>query len=84
MKLHAENTEYVGQVKDFFETAHRKLGETTDLTVKNAGIHHANMVRDVVVGLQEILQKGQAPIDILLTILEPQEHVTNSEQTIQQ
>ena len=36
-------------------TAHRELRETTDITINNAGMHHTNMVRAVVAGLQEVL-----------------------------
>ena len=34
--------------EQFFWMEHRKLRETTDLTVQDAGMHHANMVRNVV------------------------------------
>ena len=41
--------------KQFFFTAHQELRETSDLTVEDAGMHHANMVGNVVAGLQEAL-----------------------------
>ena len=39
--------------KMHFRTAHKELRATTDLTAQDTGIHHANMVRDVVASLQE-------------------------------
>ena len=41
--------------KHCFWTAHCELWETTDITIKDVGMHHTNMVRDVVAGLQEAL-----------------------------
>ena len=43
--------------KQFFMNAHHELQETMDLTVQYTGMHHSNMVRDVVAGLQEVLKK---------------------------
>ena len=43
----------------FFWTAHLELQETSNFTVKDSGMHHTNMVRDVVAGLQEVLQQEQ-------------------------
>ena len=37
--------------KHFFWTSHQKLRETSNITVEDTGMHHANMVRDVVAGL---------------------------------
>ena len=45
--------------KQFFRTYHQELRETSDLTVEDAGMHHANMVRNVVAGIQEALQQEQ-------------------------
>ena len=45
----------------FFRTEHRELRETSDLTMEGAGMHHVNMVHDVVAGLQEALQQEQSP-----------------------
>ena len=45
------------QFKQFFWTSHQELGETSNLTVEDAGMHHANMVRHVVAGLQKDLQQ---------------------------
>ena len=61
--------------KQFFWTAHRKLWETTKLTVQVVGMHHTNMVRNVVAGLQEFLQKYKSPIKTPTTVLEPHKHV---------
>ena len=48
--------------KHFFRTAHQELRETTDLTVQDSGMNHANMVRDVVAGPQGVLQQDQSSI----------------------
>ena len=45
--------------KYYFCTAHQELQETPDLTVDNAGMQHANTSRDVVSGLEEVLQQEQ-------------------------
>ena len=39
--------------KQFFRTANHELLEITDLTVKDAGMHHVNMIHNVVAGIQE-------------------------------
>ena len=64
-------------LNSFFCTAHRELCETLDLTVEDAGMHHSNMVRDVVAGLQEVLQKEQAPTDNPKIISESIDHAEN-------
>ena len=43
--------------KHFFWTSHQELRETSKLTVEDTGMNHANMVRDVVAGLQEALRQ---------------------------
>ena len=43
------------QFKTRFRTAHKELRATTDLTAQDSGMHHANMVRDVVASLQETM-----------------------------
>ena len=57
--------------------AHRELQERTDLTVQDAGMHHTDMVRNVVAGPKEILHQEQPPIDTTETVSEPNEHVAN-------
>ena len=54
--------------KHFFQTEHQELGETSNLTVEDSCIHHANMVRYVVAGLQEALQQEQSPIENATTV----------------
>ena len=49
--------------KQYFWTAHRELRKTSDLTVEDAGMHHSKMVRNVIAGLQEVLQQEQAPTE---------------------
>ena len=41
--------------KQFFSAMHSELRETTDLNVQESGMHHADMVRNVVEGIQEVL-----------------------------
>ena len=50
--------------KHFFMMEHRELRKTSGITIEDAGMHHANMLRNVVTGLQEVLQQEQAPTDI--------------------
>ena len=59
VELHAGSTEDVGSFYTFFWTSHRELRETSDITVEDAGMHHANMVFDVVAELQKALQQEQ-------------------------
>ena len=70
--------------KKFFWTAHRELQEKSDLTVEDAGMHHANMVRNVVAGLHEVLHQEQAPTENVTTVPEPVDHVENTLQRTQQ
>ena len=49
--------------KHFLRTAYHELRETTDITVQDAGMHHVNMVRGVVTGLQEALKQESAPVE---------------------
>ena len=37
--------------KQFSRTSHRELRETSNITVEDAGMHHTNMVRDVIAEL---------------------------------
>ena len=46
-----------------------------DLTVQDAGMHHTNMVSDVLEGIQEVLYQEQAPIETSVTVHEPHKHV---------
>ena len=46
--------------------------------MQDARIRHANMVRDVVAGLREVLQQEQSPIKTPASVHEPQEHVEKS------
>ena len=45
--------------KQFFFTAYRELREKSNLTMEDASMHHAKMVRDLVAVLQEVLQQEQ-------------------------
>ena len=77
MEPHAYNPEEVGRFQAFFWTAHHKLRETIDPTIQDAGMNHAIMVRGVVAGIQEVLQKYKSPIKNLATVSEPHKHVAN-------
>ena len=59
MELHAGNPEDVGAVQTLSWTAHQELQKTSKLTVEDAGMHHANMVRNVAAGLQKALNQEQ-------------------------
>ena len=59
--------------KQFFWTSHQYLRETSDITVEDEGMHHANMVCDVVAGIQEYLQQDQAQ----MVVQAPVDHVAN-------
>ena len=51
------------QFKQFFRASHRDLREISELAVEDAGMYHANMVCNVVTGIQEALQQEQAQTD---------------------
>ena len=70
--------------QQFFRTSHRELIETSDLTVEDAGMHHSNMVCDVVAGLQEVLQHYQAQAKTLTIVQARVDHVANAVQNTQQ
>ena len=58
--------------------AHRELRKTSDLIIEDTGICHANMVRDVVSGLQEVLQQDQTLNENLNIIPEHVDYVANA------
>ena len=70
--------------KQFFCTTHQELRETSDLTVEDSGMQHANTVRSVVAGLQEALRQEKPPTDNVKNILEPIDHVVNKVKITQQ
>ena len=74
--------------KQFFRKVHCGLRETTYLTVQDTGMHHANMVRNIVAGLQEVHQQKTSPSEVTAvfkSIQEPQVRpVANSIQDNQQ
>ena len=70
--------------KQFFQKSHQELRETSDLTVEYPGMHHVNMVSDVVAVLQEILQQERSLTNNATTVMEPVYHVENSVQSTQQ
>ena len=47
-------------------------------------MHHANMVRNMVAGLQEFLQKYQAPTENAISVSEPVDYVENALKSTQQ
>ena len=70
--------------KQFFRKAHRELQETTNITVQNAVMHHANMVHNVVAVLQEFSKQEQSLTKTPETISEPNDHVVNAVHITQQ
>ena len=70
--------------KQYFWRAHQDLQETSDLTVEDGGMHHTNMVRDVVVWLQEALQQEQIQTETPTVFQAPVYHVANAVQNTQQ
>ena len=72
------------RLKQFFRTFHRELIETSNLTVENAGMHHTNMVRNFVAGLQESLQQYQVHTETPTVMQAPVDYVTNAVQNTQQ
>ena len=69
--------------KQFSRTSHRELRETSNLTVEYVGMHHANMVRNVVAGLQEALQQEQTQTETPTSVQVPVDHVANAVQSTQ-
>ena len=47
-------------------------------------MHHANMVCDVVVGIQKVFQREQSPIETPMTVTEPHKHLENAVQSTHQ
>ena len=70
--------------KQFYWTPNQELRETLDITVEDAVIHNGNMVRNVVTGLQEVLQQEQVPTETPTFIEEPFNHVANAVQNTHQ
>ena len=70
--------------KHFFRIAHQELRETSDLIVEDAGMQHANMVKNVVAGIQEALQQEQAQTETQAVMPAPVDHVANVVQNAQQ
>ena len=70
--------------KPFFLMSHRELREMSDVTVENAEMHHANMVSDVVAGIDEALQQGKTQTETLTSVQAHVYHVANTVQSTQQ
>ena len=51
--------------------------------MEDTGVHYANTVRNMVAGLQEVLQQQQAPTENPMIIPEPVDHVANAVQSNQ-
>ena len=52
-----------------------------DITFEDAGIHHANMIRDVVAWIQEALQQEQIQTETPTSVQAPVDHVDNALQS---
>ena len=59
-------------LKQLFRTTHHELQETTDIRVQDEGMHHADMVRNVVSGIQKVLKKESVPVKAPVVIQYPQ------------
>ena len=70
--------------KQFFWTSHRELRETSNLTVEDAGMHHANMVHDFIAGILEVLQEEQTQTETPKIVQAPVDHVANAVQSTKQ
>ena len=70
--------------KQFFRTSHRELKEKSELTVEDAGMHHAKIVRGVVAGLHEALQREKYQTETPTVVQAPVDHVANAVQNTQQ
>ena len=84
MESHAGNTEGVGAIQTVFWTYHQELIETSDITVEDAGMHHVNMVHDVVTGLYGALHQYQVKTKTPTVVQAPVDHVANVVQNTQQ
>ena len=60
------------------------MRETSDITVEDVGMHHANMVCDVVAGLHEALQQEKSQTETPASMQAPVDHVANAVQSTQQ
>ena len=69
--------------KQFFWTFYRKTIETYNLTVEDAGMNHANIVRNVVERLQVALQQYQTHTETRTSVQAPVDHVANAVQNTQ-
>ena len=70
--------------KQFFWTSHQELRVMSGLTFEDAGMHHENMVRNFVTGLQDALEQDQVQTETQTVVLAPVDHVTNTAQNTQQ
>ena len=59
------------------------MRETSNITVEDAGIHHSNMVRDLIAELQESLQQEKTQTKTLTSVQAPVDHVANAVQSNQ-
>ena len=57
------------------------MRETSDITVEDAGIHHDNMVQDVVAGIHEALQQEKTQTKTPTGVQTPVDHVANGVQS---
>ena len=64
--------------KQFFWTSNIELRETSDITIEDAGMNNANMVRNIVEGLQEAFQQEQTQKETSTSVQEPVDHVANA------
>ena len=72
------------KIQTFFWKNHQELRYASDLTVEDAGMHNANMVRNVVSGLHDYLQQEQSQTETPAVVPEPVVNVANIVQNTQQ
>ena len=70
------------QFKQSFRTSHRELRETSDLTIEDTGMHHSNILCNVVLGIQEATY--QSHIETPTFVQAPVDHVDNEVQNTHQ
>ena len=59
------------------------MRKTSDLTVEDASMHHANMMRDIIAGIEEDLQQEQSQTDTPTVVPALVDHVANTAQNTQ-
>ena len=67
----------MGVIHTLFRTSHQELRETSNITVEDSGMHHANMMRNIIAGPHEALQKNQVQTETPTVVQASVDHVDN-------